>query len=183
MRRLLTKSLERETYVALLQNLVPVYTALETELTRHAKDPRIAPFYHPGLSRTAPLAADIAALGGAPATERPTAAAQSYATSIHAAATEDPVLLIAHSYVRYLGDLSGGQILKRMIAEMYRLNGSGTAFYEFPELPAPEEFKAQYRTALDRVDLTETQANKVVQEAIEAFQANTALFQALEANS
>lgn len=182
MRRLLTKTLDKETYVALLQNLVPVYAALETELTRHMKDPRIAPFYHPGLARSAALAADIATLGGDPASaERPTAAAQAYATSIHAAATEDPVLLIAHSYVRYLGDLSGGQILKKMIAEMYGLAGTaGVAFYEFPELPAPDAFKHQYRASLDRVDLTLTQANKVVDEAIEAFKHNSALFRALE---
>lgn len=182
MRRLLTKTLDRETYVALLQNLVPVYTALETELGRHAAEPRIAPFFHPGLVRVPSLLADIRSLGGDPAAEvRPTAAAQSYATKIHAAATEDPVLLIAHSYVRYLGDLSGGQILKKMIAEMYGLAGGvGTAFYEFPDLPAPEEFKHRYRAALDQVDLTETQANKVVDEAIEAFEANTALFRALE---
>jgi heme oxygenase len=182
MRRLLTKTLKRETYLALLQNLVPVYAALESNLGRHARDPRIAPFFHPGLVRVPALRADIRAFGGDPDAEvRPSAAAQSYATKIHGAAIEDPVLLIAHSYVRYLGDLSGGQILKKMIAEMYGLsNGVGTAFYEFPDLPAPEEFKQQYRTALDRVDLTETQANKVVAEAIEAFQANSALFRALE---
>jgi heme oxygenase len=182
MRRLLTRSLDKDTYIALLQNLVPVYTALETELTRHMKDPRIAPFYHPGLARSGALVADIATLGGNPAdADRPTAAAQAYATSIHAAATEDPVLLIAHSYVRYLGDLSGGQILKKMIAEMYGLEGTaGVSFYEFPDLPAPEAYKHQYRAALDRVDLTETQANKVVDEAIEAFKANSALFRALE---
>lgn len=182
MRRLLTRTLERETYLALLQNLVPVYTALETALGRHARDPRIAPFFHPGLVRVPALQADIRAFGGNPESEAPpTAAAQSYATKIHGAATEDPVLLIAHSYVRYLGDLSGGQILKKVIAEMYGLkDGVGTAFYEFPDLPAPDEFKHQYRAALDRVDLTETQANKVVDEAIEAFEANAALFRALD---
>jgi heme oxygenase len=182
MRRLLTRSLDKATYIALLQNLVPVYTSLETDLTRYMKDPRIAPFFHPGLARTAALKADIGALGGDPeCPDRPTAAAQSYATQIHAAATEDPVLLIAHSYVRYLGDLSGGQILKKMVAEMYGLrDGVGTSFYEFPDLPAPDEFKQQYRASLDRVDLSETQTNKVVDEAIEAFQANTALFLALD---
>lgn len=181
MRQLLTKTLDQASYIALLENLAPVYAALETELRRHAQDPRIAPFFHPGLARSAALRADILALGGDPDRNRPpTAAAQSYASKIHGAATEDPVLLIAHSYVRYLGDLSGGQILKRMVAEMYGLAGGvGTAFYEFPDLPAPEEFKQRYRVALDKVDLTETQTNKVVAEAVDAFEANTAVFRAL----
>jgi heme oxygenase len=65
---------------------------------------------------------------------------------------------------------------------MYGLTeGGGTAFYEFPDLPAPDAFKHQYRASLDRVELTETQTNKVVAEAIEAFQANSALFRALDA--
>ncbi len=182
MRRLLTKVLDRPTYVALLRNLVPVYAALEAELSRRMSDPLVAPFYHPGLARSAALEADIATLSNGEPAGPPTAAALAYAARIHAAAAEDPALLIAHSYVRYLGDLSGGQILKRMVAEMYPVDGgSGTAFYDFPALPAPEDFKNGYRAALDNIELTEEGKNRVVAEAIAAFEANTALFQALEA--
>jgi len=42
--------------------------------------------------------------------------------------------LIAHSYTRYIGDLSGGQILG--IAERaMNSDGQGTAFYEFKDIP------------------------------------------------
>lgn len=180
MRKLLTKVLDQPTYVALLRNLVPVYAALETELSRLMTDPRVAPFYHPGLARGDALAADIAALGDGPAAP-PTSAALAYAARIRTAASEDSVLLVAHSYVRYLGDLSGGQILKRMIGEMYGVSdGVGTAFYDFPALPSPEAFKQGYRAALDNIELTEAEQDRVVAEAIAAFSANTALFVALE---
>ena len=49
----------------------------------------------------------------------------------------DPSALLAHSYVRYLGDLSGGQFVRRMIARAYELDemtGIGVEFYEFREL-------------------------------------------------
>lgn len=53
------------------------------------------------------------------------------------ASSPDPSALLAHAYVRYLGDLSGGQIIRRHIAKAYGLDpvsGLGTQFYEFQKL-------------------------------------------------
>lgn len=49
----------------------------------------------------------------------------------------DPSPLLAHSYVRYLGDLSGGQTIRRRLAKAYQLDeqlGLGLAFYSFKSL-------------------------------------------------
>jgi heme oxygenase (biliverdin-producing, ferredoxin) len=185
MRRLLGKSLDLDTYVALLRNLLPVYAALETELNRHQADPLVAPFVHPGLIRVPSLTADLAALGGPAWRELPVRQeAVSYADRIHSAAGEDPALLVAHSYVRYLGDLSGGQILKRLVAESYELEGeTGTGFYEFPAIPDLDGFKKHYRAALDGLGLAPAREDRMVHEAITAFDANSRLFAALEPES
>ena len=43
--------------------------------------------------------------------------------------------LLAHAYVRYLGDLSGGQFIRRKLAKTYGLeDGQGLTFYEFGKL-------------------------------------------------
>lgn len=43
--------------------------------------------------------------------------------------------LLAHAYVRYLGDLSGGQFIRRKLSKAYGLeDGSGLTFYEFGKL-------------------------------------------------
>ena len=48
---------------------------------------------------------------------------------------EDVQRLLAHAYVRYLGDLSGGQFIKRQLAKVYELeDGEGLSFYEFKQL-------------------------------------------------
>lgn len=49
----------------------------------------------------------------------------------------DPTSLLAHSYVRYLGDLSGGQIIRGMVSKTYGLDenaGPGLSFYAFKSL-------------------------------------------------
>ena len=51
--------------------------------------------------------------------------------------SSDPSALLAHSYVRYVGDLSGGQIMRHTLAKAYNLDkgaGFGLTFYQFKEL-------------------------------------------------
>lgn len=183
MRRLLTRSLDLDTYVALLRNLLPVYEALEGEMDRHQHDQLVAPFHHPGLARVGSLAADLAELAGPDWRSLPVLPeTEAYVNRIHAAAAEDPALLVAHAYVRYLGDLSGGQILKKIVAESFQpIPGSGIQFYEFPELGDLEAFKHRYRAALNSLAPSTERADNIVKEAIGGFQANTRLFEALEA--
>lgn len=53
------------------------------------------------------------------------------------AKASDPSPLLAHAYVRYLGDLSGGQTIRRTIGKAYGLDeasGAGLSFYAFKEL-------------------------------------------------
>jgi heme oxygenase (biliverdin-producing, ferredoxin) len=51
--------------------------------------------------------------------------------------SEDPSALLAHAYVRYLGDLSGGQVIRRRVVKAYGLDaesGLGLSFYSFKQL-------------------------------------------------
>ena len=42
-----------------------------------------------------------------------------YVNRINQISEEKPELLVAHAYTRYLGDLSGGQILKKIAQEVW----------------------------------------------------------------
>lgn len=41
-----------------------------------------------------------------------------YVSRIRMLSRDNPVLLLAHAYTRYLGDLSGGQILARVVSKL-----------------------------------------------------------------
>ena len=63
-------------------------------------------------------------------------------------------LLVAHHYTRYLGDLSGGQAIGRILDRTFELDGQGVAFYDFPEIEKPKLYKDGYRARLDALGMS-----------------------------
>src|SRR6195952_4929581 len=117
-RDLLRGEASRDGYILLQRNLLPAYQALELGLERHRDTPALAALAAYRLDRAAPLEADLRALcGGDFAGIALLPAGEAYARRIAEAAEGNGDRLIAHAYTRYLGDLSGGQILKRLLAK------------------------------------------------------------------
>lgn len=183
-RRLLKGTLPRALYVEVLARLLPLYTALEAALEANRAHPLIAPIYFPELARTASLRADLRFFSpGAEPSGAPVSPASARIVShLQAIGRDDPGLLVAHSYTRYLGDLSGGQILGRIVRKAYGLGaeGPGADFYRFDGIPDPAAWKAVYRARLDALPVDEAMAQRLVEEAVAAFGLNGALFAELE---
>lgn len=145
------------------RNLLPVYEALDT-----------TPFGLPPLVRSAAIKADLAALApDALPPLLPEAAA--YAERVRQA---DTGRLIAHAYVRYLGDLNGGLLLQRRLTATLGL--APLAFHLFPDIADPRAYAAEYRALLDRA-LTVADGQAVRAEAEAAFMLNIALSDAVAA--
>lgn len=163
-------------YINYLKSLRVVYAALEEASRAHADDPIVAEMHDTRLERLAAIEADIAELStGAPEESLCThEAATAYAERIHAAAAEGPARLVAHHYTRYLGDLSGGLAIGRILARHFNLT-SGLSFYEFADIKA-KVYKDGYRERLDNLPLTEEQRAEAVAEVQQAFRHNQAVF-------
>ena len=87
----------------------------------------------PALWRTLALERDQALHGpGWPDALALQPAAARYRRRLVELETGQPDLLLAHAYVRYLGDLSGGQILQRLLAKSLALTPQQLSFYDFP---------------------------------------------------
>ena len=176
---LLQGRLERGGYVAMLRNLHAVYAALESALAAQAAAPLLQSFDLPALARADALAADLALLHGADwAAALPLApAAAAYARRL---AALPATALVAHAYVRYLGDLSGGQVLARLGARRYGIAaGAGTRFYEFGDEARALALKQSFRDALSALPVTAAEADAVVDEALWAFRQHRLLFDEL----
>ena len=89
--------------------------------------------------------------------------------------------LVAHAYVRYFGDLSGGHVLKRLLGTSLGLGGDALSFYEFPEISDPRQFKDEMREALDRDGIVAADRELIIQEGVFAFEHNIDVSRAVQA--
>ncbi|AFY61155.1 heme oxygenase (biliverdin-producing) [Synechococcus sp. PCC 6312] len=177
-------TVEKNSYRKLVASLYFVYSAIEEEMQRLQADPIISKIYFPELNRKHSLERDLAFYFGPNWREQisPSPATQAYVARIHEIAQSAPELLIAHSYTRYMGDLSGGQILKGIAERAMNLTEGGTAFYTFETITDEKAFKANYRQTLDDLGLDDATITRIVEEANDAFGMNMRLFQELEGN-
>ncbi|WP_026785791.1 heme oxygenase (biliverdin-producing) [Planktothrix rubescens] len=178
-------TVEKTSYRKLVGNLYFVYSAMEEEMERHRNHPILSKLYFPELNRKQSLEQDLYFYHGANWQEevQSSETTKAYIARIREISNSEPELLIAHLYTRYLGDLSGGQILKGIAQNAMNLqDGQGTQFYEFNDIPDEKAFKVNYRQQMDSVDIDQDTATRIVDEANDAFGMNMKLFNELEGN-
>lgn len=184
MRSLLRGTITRDAYVSLLRNLAGIYRPLEQELDRHAAHPALVGLDLQSLRRLDPLERDIAALNGDAAQNAPAdqPATREYSERLRELGRSSPELLLAHAYVRYMGDLSGGPMLKAVVAKALGLSddGRGLEFFAFPRIADPVAFKQAFRGALDATAGIVLSADAVVREAQYGFALHERLFRELQ---
>lgn len=177
---------EREPFRKLLANLYWVYSTLEAEIRRHRTHPVVGLIYFPELERQQKLEQDLAFYYGENWREQIAAseAGKRYVARIQEVSETNPALLVAHAYVRYMGDLSGGQSLRNIVRSALNLPADqGTGLHEFDALPTVEArraFKGRYRDALNAMPVDQALAQEIVNEANLAFGLNRDVVHELE---
>ncbi len=172
----------RAGYALLLRSLLPAYEALEAALVAQRSSlPAIA---RDEVFRASALRSDLRALVG-PEWESDLpmlTAAEDYRDRIRLVADDAPRLL-GHAYVRYFGDLNGGQILKKLLARSLELTPKDLSFYDFPAIAEIKTFKREYREAFDAAVAQPAAIADATEEAVEAFQLNIRVSEAVRAAS
>ncbi|MFE7430040.1 heme oxygenase (biliverdin-producing) [Streptomyces sp. NPDC014735] len=172
-----------DAYTRYTEQLWFVYRALEEGAQALRNDPVAGPFIRAELMRTTELERDLAHLRGADWCEglEPLPATAAYAARVAQCARTWPAGYVAHHYTRYLGDLSGGQIIRDKAEKTWGFarKGDGVRFYVFEEIPNPAAFKRGYRELLDALDADDLEKQRVVDECKRAFALNTAVFREL----
>lgn len=186
MQALLGGALELRRYADLVAQHYFAYEILEAAGRAHAGDPVAGRFLFPELQRVPALEADLAdLLGPAWRTQiAPTPATEAYGERMRAMCFTWPGGFVAHHYVRYLGDLSGGQIIRRPVEENYALNDhAGTRFYVFDQIADLTAFKAGYRALLDDASWDEAEQERITAEILVGYECNTRVLCELDAST
>ncbi|EDY39209.1 Heme oxygenase superfamily [Cyanobium sp. PCC 7001] len=172
-RALLAGQAEPLQLAALLRALAPAYALLELEAPPLAAALGATALPWADLARTPALRHDLALLAALPATP-PSAAAAIWLEQMRGLARQAPHRLMAHVYVRYGGDLSGGQQLAEQAAAILRRHGlPAPGFWAFAGgVPA---LKQALHDGIEQLVLTEQQEEELLEEAERAFHATQQL--------
>ncbi|TFV84757.1 biliverdin-producing heme oxygenase [Microbacterium sp. dk485] len=175
---LMTGEGTREDYVALVAQHWFIYDALEQAAERMRNDPVAAVFISDKLTRLPALEADLDFLVGPHwrASIQPLPTTRRYADRIRAVGATWPGGFVAHHYTRYLGDLSGGIFIGRLMQRRFGFETNGIGFYLFHDIADPKAFKDVYREQLDAAPWDAAERERVMDEVLVAYRFNTDLF-------
>ena len=176
MRALLAGDLPRAAYADLTAQHYFAYQVIEEAAASLRDDPVAGPFVFDELTRLPALERDLAHLLGEDWAQqiRPNAATERYCARLRETCFTWSGGFIAHSYTRYLGDLSGGQAIRSIVQRTFDLaDGAGAEFYRFPGIPRPRDFKDDYRGRLDQAPWSPQEQEQVVDEVLLAYRHNT----------
>lgn len=171
----------REDYIALVAQHYFIYQAIESTAELMRNNPVAAPFLSDKLTRLPAIEEDLRFLLGEDWKNQiaplPTTAA--YVARIREVGATWAGGFVAHHYTRYLGDLSGGQVIRSILQRQFGFETNGVGFYLFADIAKPREFKNTYREQLDAVPWDEAERARVIDEVLVAYRFNTDLFRDL----
>ncbi|RJL31677.1 heme oxygenase (biliverdin-producing) [Bailinhaonella thermotolerans] len=170
---LLGGRLSRDGYAEMLAQHYFAYAALETAARDLAGHPVAGAFVIPEIYRVPALERDLEFLYGAAWRDRisPSKPTRTYVARIEQVA-EWPGGYVAHHYTRYLGDMAGGQVIRRRMRETYGLERRGLESYVFDDVPSLPAFRKDYRARLDALPFDEAERRRVIRETRLAYQLN-----------
>ena len=177
MQRLISGELTAEAAADLGGQLWFVYESLERAVRSVAHTPIASAVADPRLERRFALEADLAALVGGDWREkiRILPATASYVARLEEI-SGSAVEVVAHHYVRYLGDVSGGQVIAARLGALYDIEPDALTFYDFSAIGKIPPYRKGYRERLDSLILTADERETLLVEAQRAFAFNSAIF-------
>jgi heme oxygenase len=151
----------------LIRALAPAYDLIEARGPLLAAALGAEGFPWADLARSQALHQDIARLAVVPATPA-SAAAPIWLEHLQRLAQQAPHRFMAHVYVRYGGDLSGGQQLAEQANAILAGHGLPSLRFWAFQRPIPE-LKQELHDAIERMDLSDDEERGLLEESVIAF--------------
>ncbi|ATV79590.1 Heme oxygenase [Corynebacterium pseudotuberculosis] len=168
--------LDAEAFIRLQEQAWLIYNALEEAADVVRAEGFATDILDPLLNRSEILAQDINNFHGDDQWQNDliaSPAVRDYVTRLNQIRDEaNGPALVAHHYVRYLGDLSGGQIIARMMGRHYGVEEESLQFYSFKGIDKLKVYKDNYRKNLDDLLLSADEVDQMLEEASAAFTYN-----------
>ena len=186
MRAFFAGALPRDAYIGWLARQWHLYRTLETALDAVPSDRPEHGLVPTSLYRTERIEADLDYLtdGSWRDQDHLTAATRSYVQRIETSRVF-PAGLIAHAWLRYMGNVGGRDVLRRLVAgSIGAVEGDerGLAFTDYSAVGEIRPFFANFHSKLDNLPLTDAEKDAAADEADAGFRLNIALTDELAAD-
>lgn len=158
-------ALSPHAYLDYLRALAPIYRRMEDLFQAHSASEPYSYFDHRALDRSALIREDIDFLEGTMGVS--SSFPQLSSVNDYLNLLEDditPIRLCAHHYIRYLGDLSGGQAIARLVSRHYEIPDKALNFYNFQAIGDIVFYKKRYRDLLNILPITNNMQENFLQE-------------------
>jgi len=171
---LLNRSASMSDYILYIRNLISIYQSLEKPFVHLANAETLTPFFDNRIKRSDHLISDLDNMVSRDVwTKLPLMKGTTiYKAHIDHMANTTPQALIGHLYVRYLGDLNGGQLLQHVLIESFNFDKRSLSFYNYPEIKDLKLYRLQYRDKFNSLSINSTERKQIINTAIKAFEFN-----------
>lgn len=178
---LLSGRLPLDSYTDLLEQLLLAHRALERNLGRMAEShAAFRQVIHERQFQERNLTKDLLHFARDPNRARALPATQSFIDWIEETARSMPMALLGIHYVLE-GSKNGGRFIAKAIRRAYSLAaGAGTCYLD-PHGDDQQTFWQEFKTSMNRVDLTGAEADSIVEAAKETFRGIVRIHQELHA--
>lgn len=169
----------RDAYAEWMMRQSFIYDALERTGEALADHPVVGIMHTPALYRTAALDRDLHVLVGEDwrARAKPSLVTEEYVERIEWCAREFAPGWVAHQWLRYLGNVGGQEILRRLAVKIngFDPDGPGMDFFRYDSLGDVKAFFGDFHRRMNAMDLDDETKRRVVEEGDLGFKLNMAL--------
>lgn len=169
--------LNSQAYNDYLAAFLPIYRRMESILRDRTDSILLSYFNHRALDRTQLIENDIAHLNSKTASTlkgEDFASVQKYLSRLSDQVSD--VRLAAHHYIRYLGDLSGGQAISKLVSRHYKISSEALTFYDFSSIGDIVFYKKRYRDLLNLAPLSAEEKDDFLDEVTNLYRLSTDIF-------
>lgn len=177
-KRLLLGDADKKSYGEYIYNLYYVYKAIEEGLEENSNNEIVKSFAIPEVYRAESIMKDFQYLLGEKI--EPLMSTKCFVNRIKEISKNNPELLIAHAYTRYLADLFGGRVIYGIVKNKYKIDDAGLNYYIFDKIENLRTFVMNYHNKLNLMKLSDCLKEKFLNEVAVSYIYNISISNELE---
>ena len=169
-------------YAEYIFNLERMYRAIENALDKNENNDVVKPFVTKELYRSELMRKDLDfLLGDKLSSMKLLASTEACVARIESLSENNPELVVAYAYTRFLADLFGGRTFLSLLSTNYKVSNEGLNYYQFPNINDLRGYVMKYHNMLAEINLSEEKKIDFINEVNNAYVYNLAISNELDA--